>query len=399
MTPFQIDFFERQWSQQIIKVFGEGADAYLNRLPESLAPYYYYHNRLNVQGLSVSIDVGGGSSDMAIFELGEAKMISSFRFAGDTIFGDGYGGSGSTNGFIMKFANKARAYLEENDKGGLRILNEILEVRESSKDFSSYLFSIGNRGGAFNYGNEIAASELKLVILVFYTALMYYVARMMKNSGIHKIPQNILFSGTGSKSVELIDASRNLKHLNALFIGIFKEVFGNQAEKNKAGTKTLLVEIPKEITCKGAIYFDGKNTDVPICFWSGGLNHDDKWDRIEKLSEVDNTPSYAEAKTQGMPQIIDSINEFYRILDAVLEKRITSDFGITENAYRIFKEMRSNNLEDYYHSGIKRKLEDFSDDTEKDEKNIQETLFFYPLVGVLNNLGYELGNLDINCSE
>ena len=64
---------------------------------------------------------------------------------------------------------------------------------------------------------------------------------------------------------------------------------------------------------------------------------------------------------------------------------LSSIYGIDPNAYDLFKEMRSENLPSY----LKRGLNTFHKDK---TSNIEETLFFYPLIGVLNSLAFKLSN-------
>ncbi len=49
---------------------------------------------------------------------------------------------------------------------------------------------------------------------------------MMKIKGM-EAPRNILFSGTGSKTLNIIDSDKNLGALTKLFEAIFNEVYGN----------------------------------------------------------------------------------------------------------------------------------------------------------------------------
>ena len=102
----------RLWEEVYSKIFKQEAnDKIIKAMPESIAPYLFY--KPTVAGLSLSLDIGGGSSDVAIFDeqTSNAKIISSFKFAGNAIFGDGYlngdKSDSDNNGFVITFRQEA----------------------------------------------------------------------------------------------------------------------------------------------------------------------------------------------------------------------------------------------------------------------------------------------------
>ena len=93
-------------------VFGiEATDDNLIQMPESIAPYYFYKthpDRFKAAASTVaSIDIGGGTSDVAVFQENSARptLLTSFRFAANSIFGDAYSDvpQGDTNPMLKKY--------------------------------------------------------------------------------------------------------------------------------------------------------------------------------------------------------------------------------------------------------------------------------------------------------
>ncbi len=391
MTSFQQGVIEASWVKTYNKVFGEFADLNnISKMPESIAPFFYYHNQKGILGLSVSIDIGGGSSDISIFDNGQAKTISSFRFSGDSIYGDGYGGSPSVNGFVKAFKEDALAYLTGDDfekKEKLKILTNILDTRGSSSDFSSYLFSLEKSSmGLFDYTSLIREEmNLKLSILLFYSAIGFYVSKILKSER-YEVPRNFLFSGTGAKSLKIIDSSANLNHISNLMKYMSEKVLG----KNAQTVVSMLSEIPKEITCKGGL-LKSANGEVSTKFWLGG-SENSNWDLILDHNSFSEAPKFNECTSNNLNFIIETVEEFYTILDDYFKTiNIENVFGIKRDAYEKFKEMRSDQLLEFLKKGIDLKIE-----SEGDNSNIQieETLFFYPLIGVLNKLAFKLATKD-----
>ena len=62
---------------------------------------------------------------------------------------------------------------------------------------------------------------------------------------------------------------------------------------------------------------------------------------------------------------------------------LSAKYMISNDAYAVFKEMREDNISDYLVRGLRSFYK-------KDNSPIVETLFFYPLIGILNKLSYAL---------
>lgn len=62
---------------------------------------------------------------------------------------------------------------------------------------------------------------------------------------------------------------------------------------------------------------------------------------------------------------------------------IESKYIIEPDAYSIFKKERESGIQDFLVRGIQAYYK-------KPESKIEETLFFYPLIGILNKLSYAL---------
>lgn len=141
---------EEIWAKTFQEVFGIKADnTNIIKMPESVAPYYYYKCSDKFHGAAsnvVSIDIGGGSSDLAVFEPSSKQpiMLSSFRFAANVLFGDGFSEipHGDTNPMIIKYAKYFKDLFNNDDDkyGELNgILDDIMEKRKS-EDINAFFF-------------------------------------------------------------------------------------------------------------------------------------------------------------------------------------------------------------------------------------------------------------------
>ena len=393
MDSFEKGIFFDVWQKAYKKVFRTDVRENINAVPESIAPYLHY--RTAYPGLSLSVDIGGGSSDIAVFKnaSNSPEFISSIKFAGNAIFGDGFpygafANSSDNNGFVKAYRKNIESTIQ---KGSQReqILLDILESRKDSADFSSFLFSLENEEDIeFNYTDFLKQDrKLKLPILIFYGAIIYYSANLLKKLGTTEIPKNILFSGTASKTIKIIDTQAGNPNISNLFKYFFKQVMGIESEQ----LNIALSDNPKEITCKGVLRadIDENITNCPVVFWIGG-NDNSIWSKaLNKSTDIPDTPYYSDLEAGNNKTLIEnSVNKFFALLDDYFRNiDLEGDFGIDNSAYLKFMQMRSLNIKDFLEQGLKAFYK-------SSEKHIEETLFFYPLIGILNKLAFELANTD-----
>lgn len=397
MYPVSMDEQEKgrldmYWKKLFNELFQPKTENQITQIPESIAPYLYY--KPTATGLSLSMDIGGGSTDISVFKEGQKEplLISSYKFAGNAIFGDGYPhteyeGQTDTNGFVREFETEILNILKGHKKAA--ILNEILTNTKKSAEFSNFLFSLEKDPNiAFNYAEKIGAHpKLKLPIFIFYAASTYYAAKVCKLSNI-EIPNNLLLSGTGAKTARILDSSPNLKKISKLVSFIFKSVYEVESATD---IKIMLSDIPKEISCIGGLKFSqdlGMDAEHLIKFWIGGKNESLYNNAVGLYENVAQLPKYKDARNNNHIEedLKSSILEFYSILDSFVDSiLIENEYGISISAYQQFKDrdVRELHLGDYLIRG----LASFHKD---DETPIQETLFFYPLIGILNQLTFKL---------
>ena len=393
MDAFEQGIFFDVWQNAYKKIFKLNDDENIKAVPESIAPYLHY--RTAYPGLSLSVDIGGGSSDIAVFKnaSNSPEFISSFKFAGNAIFGDGFpygafANSSDNNGFVKAYRKSIENTILKGSQREL-ILLDILESRKDSADFSSFLFSLENEQDIkFNYTEFLKQDKkLKLPILIFYGAIIYYSASLLLKQGTTEIPKNILFSGTASKTIKIIDTQAGNPNILNLFKYFFRQVMGIETGQ----INIALAENPKEITCKGVLRADlgGDLIDCPVVFWLGG-NDKSVWSKaLNKSTDIAETPYYRDLETGDNKILIEnSINHFFELLDDYFRGvSLEANFGIDSSAYLKFKQMRSRNIKDFLEQGLKAFYK-------SPEKHIEETLFFYPLIGILNKLVFELANTD-----
>lgn len=391
MNHHEKDMFTEIWEKYFNSVFEKADPNNLLRISESVAPYLYYRNRY--PGTSMTIDIGGGSTDVALFDKdsAEASYITSFKFAGNSLFGDGYTSpqlklDTDQNGFVTIFSQRANDLLKnDNYKELSRIEKRLRTVSKNSSDYVSFLFSLEeDKNLNFSFLEELKTNKrINLVFLVFYSSILYYSAQLQKKQG-KTIPDNFIFSGTASKTLLFLDNSRGdgFKRIKDLILSIYSEVF--EKDFNSRGINIELDKDPKQVTARGGLKLTAseKLQEEKVMIWLGGRNVLDKV--VDKQNDIKSTPRYNEIDKDKVDDVISSIQDFYKVLDKFMDnRRLKSDFNIDESAKVIFKEWRDKNLEEFVNWGIESHYGNKA-------HHIEETLFFFPLIGVLNRLAFKL---------
>ena len=389
MPKFRRNFLQTSWNTYFQRYF-PGSNR-LHKMSESFAPFYYYYHNENVRPHdrpAVSIDIGGGTSDIVVYQSEDPIVLSSFKFAANSIFGDGYGSTSVDNGFVQHFEKEIKLSLANTE-----VENNLISVysrlkRSNSVELIEFFFSLEDNKLIRDKKLPLSFSKLlvedkefKLVFVFFYAAMIYHIAKLMKAKGL-QIPEYITFSGNGSKVINLASGGSDLSTLLEYTKVIFEDVYDIQEAPT---IEFRLFRSPKEITCKG------------------GLECNDyaKFDSLESrtytvligTNDVDTVPAkslmYSEINN---PKITDPVcAEVSSFIDKFFKWNAKfnyfQNFGISANAERDYKSVLNSKIKSDLIDGIKQKIVETEDNV---NINIEETLFFYPLIGAINRLANKI---------
>ncbi|MBC5772777.1 hypothetical protein H8S95_01770 [Pontibacter sp. KCTC 32443] len=396
MGENKINALGQVWRGKVQEIFGFRVVEAMNSLPESLAPFYFYNNEAGVTAHSLpvaSLDIGGGTADLVVYKEDRPQLLTSFKFAGNAIFGDGYGGSMATNGFLKKHLDKYRELVKSNSDNLYNVLEQ-LSVSRNSEDIINFLFSLTNNktltqnNVKIDFATELANDQdLKLVFLLYYSAVFYHMSKVMHAAGFDK-PSILLLSGSGSKTAFIADNTSNQTNLSLLFNKIFEKVSG---EQSKVKTEIKIEPNPKEITAKGGLYtsaYDGISLEdlTVVSLGStleiGLLRPYDTSSNALKYSYRDLSKS--DEHVQG---VVDEVLHFLELfLELHKEINFKNKFDVSQTSLNVIDEVIENgdhDLMNYLMRGLGEKQKELDSD---DVTAVEETLFFYPLVGLLNKL-------------
>lgn len=380
MTQNRFNKFKTEWETAFVRLFGAPITNII-ATSESVAPYYYHKAKKGATSTVVSVDIGGGTTDVLIVDKGEPKYLTSFRFAANTIFGDGYSYDSDSNGFVNKYKDLIMNQLDMNNLRGLKdVLQSVLEKRVST-DIIAFLFSLATNKEIkkekieIDFGKMLADDNRgKYVVILFYVAIVYHIAKLMKAKGFD-MPRHITFSGNGSKVLNIL--STNDTTLVKLTKLIFEEIYGS--EYSIDGLDIIRPTNSKESTCKGGIiltsfqsqdYSEIKNMKTIL------VGSDDKRFANEHMT-------YNDIMESDLKQVVDNIKHYIEFTFNLDQKfSFYDNFDVDRSVMNKVKDLCYRDIRTYLDNGISIKknaiIQDGADD------NLEETLFFYPLVGIIN---------------
>ena len=398
MQKARIDMLEALWIDAFEKVFNGIPSSHLNKIPESTAPFYYYKNFEAIPTEakpSVSIDIGGGTSDIVIFQNNKPNLITSFRFAGNSIFGDGFSGNINRNGFVQEYKSIFKNLIDANElvEEG-KIFDDLINKYRSSTDFINFLFSLEkninvrnkNQEDDINFAKYLKGNaDFKIIFLLFYTALIYHVAQLLKAQGYGK-PRNILFSGTGSKTLGIIDSSKNHEASTKLFQEVIDSVFNDHTDETRLQIK--ITPEPKKITAKGGLTDDNNAVIVPEEIISVLLSNGSEGGIVQHpYNTSEERVSFNQVDDEFEQSVVENVQQFYQLFEKLNQKlNFDYNFEMSSLSFETFKEIANDDILNYVKQGLNEKMREVGDEN----GSIQETLFFYPLSSLLYELGYKI---------
>lgn len=372
------------------------AESNCKNLTESLAPFYYYSNLPNyneyINNL-VSIDIGGGTTDVVFVINGEPNFVTSFRFAANDLFGLGEN--------ISKIISKHKHTINTEisvlgNRNTLSLNMNSIEQNTDSSDLASFFFALNENEDLIEKGKIIDFNKMlkedknqKIVFLLFYTAIIYHTAQVMAAQN-KPMPRHLTFSGNGSRIIDVLGKINILEKLATL---IFEKTFNKNYGSPEMPTKLEIIpniSNPKEVTCKGTI----KSLDIILPDVSKKV-----------LLGIDST-SFSNNRTynelnMSNDDLIDKINiqvsSFLTyVFDELLKKEIKKqvDTEAIEIALSIPKKVIDKAKEIIAREDDMRTITKNKIEAKDKSSKIEETFFFFPIPTLLRTISKEIENLD-----
>ncbi len=385
------------WEDLFAKYFG-GKPSNLVHCPESAAPAFHYSDASSLGADFVSVDIGGGTTDIVVYRGSDDGMssqpvaIASLRYAGNTLFGDGFARADAAhNPLTHEYADYFSASVTAEPELAYLdvILNGILATGRS-EDINAFLFAIENTPALrhlpaldrrrFSYNALLCDdTDRKIIFVYFYAGLIYYVATMLKRLGL-PMPKQMYFSGTGSKISGIIGRHDTVQSFTRRII---ERVFGySYSDKGMRFTLRADLDAPKEVTCKGGVELLRRldNGDAnPDDFSTEGLR---RFKTYFSPGAPEEGYTYRTIRSRSSREALArAARDFHVFLRDMLDRDTREELGIPQDSFDYFSRCADDDLDNYVSAAIDAWLPM----EEGEDEVVEDAPFFYPLTGVIRN--------------
>ncbi len=401
--------FDSAWKKGYKKFFGE-SDNHVHSLSESVAPYlsclHEPDKNVNIAcKMAVSVDIGGGTTDIVFVDTQKHKEISSIKFAANVLFGGRPKDKAGNNPMIKKYYDEFTDFLNnlrgkrkfEGIKQKLSKLVTMLmktctdEVSPNSyAEANTTLFSLENQDVLKqnvaledrSYNHKLAEDkDSRIIFIYFYALIIYYLVNVLKQNDKYTTPSVLLFSGTGSKVLNIVDKEKGtvLTRLTQTML----EFFSGDKYSYEEGTLDIVErDTPKELTARGALYI---NDDEAKIF----VNPDKRNDYISKFRLV------PDAKVEDLKQpevirkqILNKIDEFNNLFMKFIEENsIVSKYDCLDSSFDLLKSefQDSTEIKAALDASIDEMLKRAAEKKERLNQPIPDDLFLVPIKNIVYN--------------
>lgn len=380
MSPRRLSQLRMAWNDSYAELFNR--DGATRNLSESVAPIQFYFRRYATATNLVNVDIGGGTTDIAFSSNGRVEYITSFKFAANSLFEDSFSDINPNNGIVDWFKNDILNLLQSKPE-----LNELVNIFNSNlgqpANMASFLFSLKDNSATKGLAqnniefNKILQNDtkFKLVFIIFYTAIIYHIAQIVKAKGL-KAPRHIAFSGNGSKIISIISSDPKIlgKYTKVIFEKVLGTGYGSDLDilGLEQGTN------PKESTCKGGLIAVETYEEEPETLVLR--------DSSGKLANASDT--YASLSDEHKAEIVKTVKDFFRfaLIEIPSAFNLDNNFGVDNVTMKIAREECTKDLETYLDKGIELSIKESGN---KDNQ-IEDALTFYPIKGALQSLSSKI---------
>jgi len=384
MKQRSVEMFMKSWQKAFDEIFKTSGAALLEPVTESVAPYFFLKNNTNT-GIenfedAINVDIGGGTTDVMFFMKKSKKYLStSFKFAGNDIWGDGYGRNDKDNGFLQHFLARYKEKKQSKGREDLIFDKFMNDSRLHSEDITSLLFRYDEY---FSFSESINRDrpQLKVILFLHYSAIIYHLVQTLENEGLD-IPRYFTFTGKGSQYLSLMCSANMLTPFTRLLLHAYTDL------PVPEGFKVVPTESPKEATANGATLFVSspehatlnKETIKIVSCWGAEKEKDYSFERNETLvSEILADNEFQLSVLRNMQHFIDQTLGSKPIIAFLAEYEIKDI-----QAYKMFltagDATKGGQLRDSFYSQLEDTKQNLND-------SISETYFFLPLKSALYKL-------------
>ncbi len=262
LTHSKQGLFEDEWKYAYEKYFGSDLTKIVS-FTESETPIEST-NVATEHVVKVGIDIGGGTSDVIIYEPGQDRrtgstinnisLATSFSFAGNTMFGKLIGRDAEITNEENIWYKMMTSFIP-NDTNRTGMHSKVVDLSPNGRNITEimdYVFSHAMKEQERNVRSLMGKPYLKFISLMHISAIIWEVAKVCKMKlGDNVMPETVALSGNGSRLIMLSEMDGTQK--NQLITALVRHIFHVVYNKPEQQIKVVKLEEPKRATAYGAI--------------------------------------------------------------------------------------------------------------------------------------------------
>lgn len=366
LSEASIELYEKIWIEKVKKILLSGHLP--ERVYESEAPFYFLERTGKIENNDavLSIDIGGGSTDAMLFVNKQPRLGTSFNFAGNILWSNGYNqlsNDAKENGFYQKI----NSLIQDNvEKDPFLKSSMPAYVNKSTDEIINFWLTNDDKTNVTGFLKD---PDFKIVYLFHYCSVLYHLAQLLKSNNYQE-PSCVIFSGNGSRYIDFIANEKTLADITAY---IFGKVFEKEVRKPQV---ILPEENRKEATSYGGIFKKGEMKFRSISYLGTTIPFE-KGASIRTYTDVENNITDIKPSIkQNIIQMLDIIEGLNDVVNFKTQLNIEFSIGAVRN---FIEQQIDSNFDKGY--GIRKEKISY-----EYEENVSDSLFFYPLIGVVFEL-------------
>ena len=376
--------FQKIWTEQVEDIFGSDHSVKLEKVYESVAPNFAPDTDFKRSANSLSIDIGGGTTDVLYFGYANKNYLStSFRFAGNDIWGEGTRGADVSqgnrkdSGFVQLMDQKMidDPITDQKIESMYQSFKSKDNPQLSSADLSSLMF---RHDKVFEFSETIGNHErLPFLLILHYGAILYHLKDLLNRHDID-FPDRINFTGRGSNYLKILGGEEILKDLTEILLNAFTE--GDEKVRIK---HLKIAKKPKELTARGAVskLYEEKGKEVEeqlgdsVVYIGAEVDESLLYDGRVTMDKIDEVEA----------AVRDNFNRFLNCMeDRRLRNFLSNELDMKINTADVIRELREHTEESF------QEMKAVTRDGSGDDEEVPETLFFWFLKDALYEFSKDL---------
>ncbi|MCR4828040.1 MAG: hypothetical protein K5864_01100 [Bacteroidales bacterium] len=386
MRQSDVEEFDEEWRKYYTKYFHHEEN--VRRMTESVAPLLYYRDmKRDLNDMGISIDIGGGTCDVVIKRNNDDIKFTSFRFAADVIFGAGFA---NTNPIVQRYYKKFSSMFQEQYRPVVKMIDNVCQGDRPATEANSILFALEDNPMLAKVEAELKSynhmlrkdKDVHIYFMYFYAAIIFYLIRLMKDYGYEKKPERIMFSGTGSKMLNVIGQDGILARYTTDLI----EQFSDGTYKYDHPIEIIIErKEPKQITAKGALHepLPNDNADVAVRYANvNNVNRDTIRYSLVKESGAPKSLKYRDISDITVKEEVCNVVEDFnkRFMECVAKLDFENEYRCSTDSISYFKErIQQENLMSLLDTEIDNLNRADLIKENRQDRDFEGSLFFYPL--------------------